>query len=133
VTLAGASLVAFVATTDLDRSHGFYGGVLGLERIEASGFANAYPGLRVTLVKERVAEPYTVLGWSVTDLAAAMGELASRGVSFKRFPGMEQDEAGVWRAPGGSLIAWFEDPDANTLSLQQPPALHSEVPRRPQA
>jgi catechol 2,3-dioxygenase-like lactoylglutathione lyase family enzyme len=120
--LAGATLVAFVATTDLERSHEFYGGVLGLERVEASGYANAYPGLRVTLVRERAPAGHTVLGWSVPDLAAAMAELAARGVEFRRFAGMDQDDAGVWRAPSGSLIAWFEDPDANTLSLQQPPA-----------
>jgi catechol 2,3-dioxygenase-like lactoylglutathione lyase family enzyme len=120
--LAGATLVAFVATTDLERSHEFYGGMLGLERVEASGYANAYPGLRITLVRECAPAGYTVLGWSVPDLAAAMAELATRGVEFKRYPGMEQDNAGVWRAPGGSLIAWFEDPDGNTLSLQQPPA-----------
>jgi catechol 2,3-dioxygenase-like lactoylglutathione lyase family enzyme len=133
VSLAGAPLVAFVATTDLERSHGFYGGVLGLERTEASGFANAYAGLRVTLVKERAAAAYTVLGWSVPELSAAMRELSGKGVEFKQFPAMEQDDAGAWRAPGGSLIAWFEDPDGNTLSLQEPPALHSEVPRRSQA
>jgi catechol 2,3-dioxygenase-like lactoylglutathione lyase family enzyme len=119
--LAGASLVAFVATTDLERSHEFYGGVLGLDRVEASGYANAYPGLRVTLVRERAAADYTVLGWSVPDLAAAMRSLAAKGVEFKRFPGMDQDEDGVWAAPGGSRIAWFDDPDGNTLSLQQPP------------
>jgi hypothetical protein len=44
-------------------------------------------------------------------------------VAFKRFAGMEQDELGIWRAPGGSLIAWFADPDGNTLSLQQAPQL----------
>jgi predicted enzyme related to lactoylglutathione lyase len=41
-------------------------------------------------------------------------------VSFKHFADMEQDSDGVWTAPGGSRIAWFEDPDGNVLSLQQP-------------
>jgi catechol 2,3-dioxygenase-like lactoylglutathione lyase family enzyme len=120
--IEGAALVAFAPTADLDRSHDFYGGVLGLERVEASGFANAYDvegtRLRVTLVNEVVAAPYTVLGFSVSDLTAAMRGL---NVEFKRFPGMDQDPGGVWTAPGGSRIAWFEDPDGNTLSLQQPP------------
>jgi catechol 2,3-dioxygenase-like lactoylglutathione lyase family enzyme len=115
-------LVAFVATTDLDRAHDFYGGVLGLSRVEASDFANAYEvggtTLRVTRVREVVPAPYTVLGFSVGDLSAAMSELS---VQFKRYPGLEQDPEGVWAAPGGSRIAWFEDSDGNTLSLQQPP------------
>jgi hypothetical protein len=49
-----------------------------------------------------------------------MAELAERGVQFKRYEGMQQDEAGIWTAPGGSRIAWFEDPDRNIISLQQP-------------
>jgi catechol 2,3-dioxygenase-like lactoylglutathione lyase family enzyme len=122
VSLAAARLVAFVATTDLERSHGFYGGVLGLERTEASGFANAYAGLRVTLVQERAVAPYTVLGWTVSDIEAELAELARKGIGFKRYPGLAQDQQGVWTAPGGSRIAWFDDPDGNTLSLQQPPA-----------
>jgi predicted enzyme related to lactoylglutathione lyase len=115
-------LVAFVGTTDLERAHEFYGSVLSLPRIEASGFANAYDvagtTLRVTRVSEVVAASYTVLGFSVPDLTAAMSAL---DVEFERFPGLEQDPAGIWTAPGGSRIAWFKDPDGNRLSLQQSP------------
>jgi catechol 2,3-dioxygenase-like lactoylglutathione lyase family enzyme len=123
--LDGACIVAFVATTDLDRAHTFYGGVLGLERTEVSPFAHVYDvdgtSLRVTRV-ERVAQaPYTVLGWQVGDVAAAVEALAARGVPVRRFAGVEQDDGGVWTAPGGARIAWFEDPDGNLLSLTEPP------------
>ena len=30
------------------------------------------------------------------------------------------DEDGVWTAPGGARIAWFEDPDGNILSVGGP-------------
>jgi catechol 2,3-dioxygenase-like lactoylglutathione lyase family enzyme len=123
--LGSAPLVAFVPSADLDRSESFYGGVLGLNLVESSGFANVYDAngtmLRVTRVDGPVAAPYTVLGWTVPDIAAAARELASKGIWLKRFQGMEQDDAGIWTAPGGSRIAWFEDPDGNILSLQQPP------------
>ena len=33
--------------------------------------------------------------------------------------GIEQDDAGVWAAPGGAQVAWFHDPDGNVLSLTQ--------------
>jgi catechol 2,3-dioxygenase-like lactoylglutathione lyase family enzyme len=66
--------------------------------------------------------PFTVLGWRVADLEAAVGELASRGVRFRRYEGFNQDASGVWTAPSGSRIAWFEDPDGNIISLQQPPS-----------
>src|SRR3954454_10279759 len=119
--LSGAAIVAFVGTTDLDRAHAFYGGVLGLRRTEASPFANAYDvrgtSLRVTRVDRVAASAYTVLGWQVDDIAAAIAALAAREVPMKRFDGVLQDDTGVWTAPGGARIAWFEDPDANLLSL----------------
>jgi hypothetical protein len=45
--------------------------------------------------------------------------LASGGVRLLRYPGMEQDELGVWLSPSGARVAWFEDPDRNVLSLTQ--------------
>ena len=45
--------------------------------------------------------------------------LTARGVEFTRYDGMEQDDLGVWSAPGGDQVAWFHDPDGNTLSLTQ--------------
>jgi predicted enzyme related to lactoylglutathione lyase len=122
VTLAGAALVAFAPTLDLDRAHDFYGGVLGLGATERSGFANAYDAngvqLRVTLVQSLDPAPFTVLGWSVDDIHAAIAALTANGVELNRYDGMDQDEAGVWTSPSGARIAWFKDPDGNTLSLQ---------------
>jgi predicted enzyme related to lactoylglutathione lyase len=118
--------VAFVPSSHLGRSHAFYSGVLGLKRTEASAQANEYDAhgtpLRVTLVQGADPSAYTVLGWRVADIGVSMAELTGAGVQFKRYDGMTQDDAGVWTAPGGSRIAWFEDPDANIISLQQPPS-----------
>jgi catechol 2,3-dioxygenase-like lactoylglutathione lyase family enzyme len=122
--LSGAQTVAFIGATDLDRAHGFYAGVLGLPLVERSEFANVYDGagtpIRVTRVEAPAAAGYTVLGWVISDIGGAMGALAAKGVTFERYPGLVQDEDGVWTAPGGSLIAWFRDPDGNVLSLQEP-------------
>jgi|SRR5882672_7841590 len=121
--LDAADLVAFVATTDLERSDRFYGGMLGLRRTETTPFANVYDvggtTLRVTLVEQRVAAPYTVLGWDVADIAAAVAALGAAGIAVQRYDGMGQDEAGIWTAPGGARIAWFGDPDGNVLSVAQ--------------
>lgn len=115
--------MAFVGAADLDRSHEFYGGVLGLELVERTEFANLYAAggtpLRVTRVPKPSGSAYTVLGWIVSDIAEAATALRARGVTFEHYPGVVQDEEGVWTAPGGSLIAWFRDPDGNTLSLQE--------------
>jgi catechol 2,3-dioxygenase-like lactoylglutathione lyase family enzyme len=123
--LRDAELVAFVASRDLDVSGQFYGDVLGFELIESTSFAKVFAAggttLRVTRVDEVAGAAYTVLGWKVGDLHAAIDGLRARGVEFKRYDGLEQDEHGAWTAPGGSRIAWFADPDGNTLSLQQAP------------
>jgi catechol 2,3-dioxygenase-like lactoylglutathione lyase family enzyme len=122
--LGDAPLVAFAATTDLTRSHAFYADLLGLAHVETTPFANVYDAagtmLRVTLVDRVAAAPYTVLGWTVPDIAAVMEELMARGIVFERYDGVDQDPAGVWTAPSGARIAWFRDPDGNVLSLTQP-------------
>jgi catechol 2,3-dioxygenase-like lactoylglutathione lyase family enzyme len=124
--LGSHDLVAFAATTDLDRARAFYVDVLGLAPVEVSPFACVLDAhgttLRVTLVEELHPAPYTALGWVVPDLDAAIDGLVARGVAFRRYDGMDQDGRGAWTAPSGDRIAWFGDPDGNTLSLQQPPA-----------
>jgi catechol 2,3-dioxygenase-like lactoylglutathione lyase family enzyme len=121
--LAQSTLVAFMPTVDLERSHAFYGGVLGLTRVESSPFANAYDAhgtaLRVTRVERLDAPPFTVLGWAVDDIAATVASLRAGGVAPIVYPGMDQDADAVWTAPSGTRVAWFRDPDGNTLSVSQ--------------
>jgi catechol 2,3-dioxygenase-like lactoylglutathione lyase family enzyme len=123
--LSGAELVAFLGSRDLRVAEGFYRDVLGLELVESTSFASVFDAygttLRVTRVEEPARAQYTVLGWSVPDVGAAVESLAGRGVAFERYDGLEQDEAGIWTAPGGARIAWFRDPDGNVLSLSQLP------------
>ena len=123
--LARSRLVAFVACRDLRIAGAFYGDVLGLPLVEASEFALVFDAagteLRVTRVDTIVAAPYTVLGWRVESIDDAVDRLSAVGIQFARYQSLAQDERGIWTSPDGSRIAWFHDPDANTLSLQQPP------------
>jgi catechol 2,3-dioxygenase-like lactoylglutathione lyase family enzyme len=125
VVLGDAEFVSFVGSEDLSVSERFYRDVLGLQLVESSEFAGVYRAggatLRVTLVDAAARAPYTVAGWTVRDIEAAVGELAARGVAFNRYPGLEQDAPGIWRAPGRARVAWFEDPHANVLSLTELP------------
>jgi catechol 2,3-dioxygenase-like lactoylglutathione lyase family enzyme len=121
--LGSSSVIAFAAATDLDRARRFYEQTLGLKLVEQSEFALVFDAnrtmLRVTAV-ERVAEPgYTVLGWQVADLHQAVELLAGKGVAFCRYDGMDQDPSAIWTTPNGDKVAWFPDPDGNTLSLTQ--------------
>jgi catechol 2,3-dioxygenase-like lactoylglutathione lyase family enzyme len=115
--------VAFVSATDLGRARAFYGDRLGLALIEETEFACVFQTpegtLRVTIVDEVVGVPYTVLGWVVTDIAHTVRGLLDRGVEFLRYESMDQDDLGVWRTPRGAQVAWFKDPDGNTLSITQ--------------
>jgi catechol 2,3-dioxygenase-like lactoylglutathione lyase family enzyme len=60
-----------------------------------------------------------VLGWAVRDIRSTVVQLTAAGVVFQRHDGMDQNDQGVWRSPSGALVAWFRDPDGNTLSLTQ--------------
>ncbi len=121
--LASASLVAFVATADMPAARAFYGHALGLKLTGQSPVACTFDAggttLRVAAVGEPVIAPYTVLGWTVSDIAVTIDDLTERGVDFATFDGVAQDERGIWNAPGGTRVAWFKDPDGNTLSLTQ--------------
>ncbi len=123
--LGSEPLGAFVATTDVVAARHFYAETLGLRLVDDTPFALVFDAngttLRVTRVDEAVVAPYTVLGWEVSDIAATVADLTARGVVFHRYDGMEQDDAGVWRSPGGAFVAWFADPEGNTLSVSQAP------------
>lgn len=123
--LANAPLIAFLATTDAARTRAFFEESVGLKFVADQHVALVFDchGIELRIQKVEAVDPpgYTVLGWQVADIAAAVGELARRGVAFTRYDFMEQDELGIWTAPGGARVAWFKDPDGHTLSLTQHP------------
>jgi catechol 2,3-dioxygenase-like lactoylglutathione lyase family enzyme len=117
-------VIAFVPTRDPDRARAFYRDLLGLRlTLEQLPFALVFDAhgimLRVIVVKELTPPSYTTLGWEVPNIEHAVATLKEKGVQFERYPNMSQDQLGIWTAPGGSKIAWFRDPDGNTLSLSQ--------------
>jgi catechol 2,3-dioxygenase-like lactoylglutathione lyase family enzyme len=124
MTMLGSSkLVAFVGTADAARARAFYADVLGLRLVSEDRFALVFDvggtSLRVAIVPAVAAAPYTVLGWQVPDIRAAVGALVARGVRFERYDFMQQDDLGVWTAPSGARVTWFKDPVGNLLSLTQ--------------
>ena len=121
--LGSRDIVAFVATTSVSKATKFYRDKLGLRLVEESPFALVFDAhgtmLRVTPVQKVAAAGYTVLGWQVPDIEDAVKRLKKAGVRFQRYAGMGQDRQGIWQSPGGARIAWFKDPDGNTLSISQ--------------
>jgi catechol 2,3-dioxygenase-like lactoylglutathione lyase family enzyme len=121
--LGARNLVAFVATANGAAARNFYEGVLGLRVDHEDDYAIACDAhgtsLRIQKVDGFRPQPFTALGWTVPDIAAVVDALTKRGIRFERFPGMDQDERGIWGAPSGAKVAWFKDPDGNVLALTE--------------
>jgi catechol 2,3-dioxygenase-like lactoylglutathione lyase family enzyme len=119
-------VVTFVATTNPQNAKRFYEEKLGLRFVSDDGFALVFDidgiMLRIAKVPDFRPAPFTILGWEVSDIEDSVSHLNTKGVEFERFPGIPQDELGIWNAPGGARVAWFKDPDGNILSLSQHPA-----------
>ena len=123
--LAKCNIIAFVTTSNGSRARKFHEGTLGLRVVEDTPFALEIDAngtmLRVAKAQKVTVAPYTVLGWKVADIKKSVSALAAKGVKFERYDGMDQDKLGIWKSPGGASVAWFKDPDGNTLSLTQFP------------
>jgi hypothetical protein len=94
-----------------------------LRFVEQNDFACVFDAngtmLRITAVSEVAHPGYTVLGWQVADIEAAVEALTLKGVKFTQYDGMDQDLKGIWTTPGGDKVAWLTDPDGNNVSLTQ--------------
>ena len=114
---------AFVATTKPEHARAFYRDTLGLKLVSEDPFALVFDGggtvLRVQKVQSFTPHPFTAVGWNVPDITAEVLALTAKGVTFERYSFFQQDDNGVWTAPDGTGVAWFKDPDGNTLSLAQ--------------
>jgi catechol 2,3-dioxygenase-like lactoylglutathione lyase family enzyme len=116
--------ILFIATTEPQRARRFYEESLGLEFVADEPYALVFRvgeiPLRIQKVEQKAAAGHTVLGWKVSDIRKTMAGLREAGVEFVRLEGLEQSAEGIWRSPSGAQIAWFRDPDGNTLSLTEP-------------
>ena len=121
--ISNSKIISFTATKNPAGAKNFYEKVLGLKLLYEDMFAIVFDAngtmLRIQKVQEHNPAQFTTLGWDVKDINSEIDELAGRGVIFNKYEGMQQDERNIWSAPGGAKIAWFNDPDGNTLSLTQ--------------
>jgi catechol 2,3-dioxygenase-like lactoylglutathione lyase family enzyme len=128
--LTDAPVIAIVPTTDIARAREFYEGTLGLRD---SGIPTPEPQVvlyrcgdaTMLQVYERESAgdaPHTLVSWAVPDVRATVDGLRGRGVRFEEYDRPEfKTEDGVVTADGFA-VAWFKDPDGNTLCV------HSELP-----
>jgi catechol 2,3-dioxygenase-like lactoylglutathione lyase family enzyme len=121
--LSAGKLVGFVPTKDSARSREFYEGKLGFNFVSDDQFALVMQAgksmIRIAKAGKFTPAQYTVMGWEVTDIEAVVTWLNGRGVSFEKYPFVQDQERGIWTTPNGDKVAWFKDPDGNVLSLSQ--------------
>ena len=122
--LGSYDVLTFVIATDAAQAKSFYGDTLGLKFVQQDDYAVVFDAngimLRVTVMPGHTPAHHTVLGWRVPDIQTAAADLVHVGVKLERYSFLEQDELGIWTAPGGAAkVAWFKDPDGNVLSISQ--------------
>jgi catechol 2,3-dioxygenase-like lactoylglutathione lyase family enzyme len=112
---------AFVSTVQPDKAREFYQKTLGLKLLSEDSYGIEFDingtHLRITFVEKLNPQPFTVLGWDTVDIISTIKQLGEKGIKFERYSFIEQDELGIWTAPGGTRVAWFRDPDGNLLSV----------------
>ena len=108
------------STNDIEAASRFYGETLGVDVSEDHGMLNLKlaGGQRVLIYPKDNHEPatFTVLNFEVSDIDAAVDDLAAKGVAFEHYEGAGQDAKGIARQYPPP-IAWFKDPAGNILSV----------------
>jgi catechol 2,3-dioxygenase-like lactoylglutathione lyase family enzyme len=118
------TLVGFIPTRNGDAARVFYETKVGLRFISEDQFAIVFQSgantIRLARTGSFTPAPFTILGWESSDIERDVRDMSARGVTFERYDYMgPQNELGIWTAPNGAKIAWFKDPDGNTLSIGQ--------------
>ncbi|MDE1162654.1 MAG: VOC family protein [Acidobacteriaceae bacterium] len=124
MSLQTLSPIGFIPTNYPAEARAFYEKTLGLSFVSDDGYALVFRmagGVMLRIVRTGAFTPlpFTVFGWETAQIESDIDELAAKAVVFERFGFFEQDARGIWTAPNGNKVAWFKDPDGNTLSLSQ--------------
>jgi catechol-2,3-dioxygenase len=122
--LADHPIDPMILATDLAVAREFYRDRVGLEIvIESDDFLTFECGgdsrLVVTRSSTGPSESQTRASWRVSDLAAEVTELRSRGVEIQEFDEPWLRTVDGIADVGFALAAWFVDPDGNSIGLLQ--------------
>jgi catechol-2,3-dioxygenase len=122
--LAKHPIDVMLTAPDLAAVKEFYGDRVGLDvLIDSDDFVTFRCGGDSRLVVTRTSTPsreqQTKASWRVTDVAAEVAELRTRGVAV-----VDYDEPGLVTVDGVAdvgfaLSAWFVDPGSNSIGLLQ--------------
>ena len=127
--LSKYKVAAAVAVSDMDRAREFYEGKLGLLVGIDSGDNLQYQCGEGTVFHVYLSPVHagkstaTLAGWGVDDVERVVDELTEKGITFERYDEgpIVTDEKGIAAFESGAKVAYFRDPDGNTLSIAQAP------------
>jgi len=113
---------------DIRKAKDFYTNTLGLDVEDMDGMLqlNINGGGHILIYEKPNHQPatYTILNFPVKNIDEAVDGLTARGVRFLQYKEpIKTDEKGVSRQ-GWPLVAWFEDPAGNILSVLQAEEQH---------
>lgn len=127
--LSDFPLRSSIAVADIERAVEFYEGKLGLQALRSEPSAKIADGGRVygsgggpalNVYQSETAgkSEATLAVWYVDDIDQIVDDLTAAGVEFARYDEFEHDAKGITPRAGGGRIAWFRDPDGNTLAIE---------------
>jgi catechol 2,3-dioxygenase-like lactoylglutathione lyase family enzyme len=127
--LSRYKVAAAVAVSDMARAREFYEGRLGLSVGIDSGNNVQYRCAEGTVMHVYLSPKHagkstaTLAGWGVDNIEEIVDELTSRGVTFEHYDEgpIITNERGIATFEGDAKVAYFSDPDGNTLSIAQAP------------
>jgi catechol 2,3-dioxygenase-like lactoylglutathione lyase family enzyme len=122
--LSQSQVTCMLPVKDLQRARRFYEHSLQLEPLGAKPdgkFVYRCKSTEIALFPkpEGTKAEHTALSFRVTDIAAAIAELKTRGVAFDDYdlPGFKTVEHVC--VLGSEKAAWFRDPEGNILCLHE--------------
>jgi catechol 2,3-dioxygenase-like lactoylglutathione lyase family enzyme len=121
--LGTAMVVATIPVTDLDRARHFYGDTLGLTFLwdnPASVRFGCGGGTELSVFRRGPSTAdHTLAHFEVSDIDAVIRDLEERGVTFIDYGDGPLQTTGHIAKLGPARVAWFHDPDGNTVGLRQ--------------
>ena len=123
--LTKAMTTTMLPVSDVDRAAQFYGDTLGLHQkatgADGSAIFDVGNGDAIGLMPAEAGaqSKHTVLSFEVTDIAAEIGDLERRGVTFADYDLPDLKTVNHIAEMGNEKAAWFADPAGNILCIHE--------------
>ena len=121
--LSENNAIATVGVKNLEKSKEFYERTLGLAKVMENDEVLAFKSGASTLFVYR--SPYagtnkaTAVTFVTDEVDDVVRVLKGRGVTFEHYDLPKMTRQGDVHVAGSMRVAWFKDPDGNTLSLTE--------------